>query len=505
MVPLTRIRPLSNRGHSPQKQLLSSLTLVLCAASFICVQSSPLPYTSINNTPVSTTTIPSAPAATTPAVSLHIETESKFYAFEILNPAPNDVWISGTVETLSWVDSDLPEDATFDITLIPAYEDNFDDSSSATKADTKMTNPRRTRRPLLRHVSTMNRFLDLVVPYDLISIEQLRREQLRGKGTEEIGQDTLLKVGEEGGGGDKDRTTPPVLARLIMTAYEARTSKILAQRDVFPIEVRKDYQRDWRAVVPLQAESLDLMEEENDEEDGEQSDHGAEDTLLESGQDMGADNHEAPSDNSLLDEVVGTEQSQEEPPLHHDPPTEHDTQATVVQRHKSSHDDHSPHLIDPNHFQNEDDIELWKEHESDPGYNPPIQILDAGTLKITQWIENKERFYLGAPYVLAWDFPSSDALPTGADDASMPPLTGTVSVYVEDAFTAERYDIVAANLPSNVQFLYLHPTRNMMSTSPLFRDRVFVRARIELDLFWEGKILRYTGLTKVFFVERGAL
>lgn len=539
MAPPTRIHRQQNRLRT-RTQLLSSAALVLYL-SFQSAHSAPAHYTSstsvsspsstssISTTVTTTTTWPLVQATHTTTPSHESESESEFYSFEILNPAPNDIWISGTIETLSWVDSDLPDDATFDITLVPAHEEEEEEEEGALQNSESTQNSqstptestaattttsvgqkkkKRRRRPVVQHVSTIDRFMDLVVPYDLISDKQLEKEQLRGK---------------EGEGHEySSKDTPDVLTRLIMTVYEGRSSKVLARRDVFPIKVRKDHERDWRkSFVPLPsasdnpALSDDQMEEEGQEEgeDEESPDH-AERDFIESGRpDMGIHDHE------VLDE---------EDDLVVDPSTE---SQVIVETHQHMHggqDDrvegggqehkeedagdedkdeeqaegeeghHHSHLIDPNHFQNQKDIEIWKEHESDLGYNPPIEITDAGTLNITHWVENKKRFYLGAPYVLAWDAPEN--LP-----ASSIPLSGTVSVYVEDALTAERYDIVAANLPSDVQFLYLHPTRNMMTTSPIPEDRVLVRARVELDLFWKGNILRFTGMSKIFYVEQGAI
>jgi len=441
------------------------------------------------------------------------------------------------------MDLDLPEDATFDITLVPAHEEEEEEGplqNSETASDSQRTptatmsmaattttsvRQRRRRRPIVRHVSAMDRFMDLVVPYDLISEEQLEREQLRGKEEDALALDAPLRKGkeraEEDKGKDSSNDTPDVLTRLIMTVYEGRSSKVLARRDVFPIKVRKDHERDRRkAFIPLPSASDDptvsddQMEEEGQEEGEEEEspDHAARD-LIEPGRlDMGVHDHEMlDGDDDLLVDP-STEQPQVIVQAHQQHGGQDDGDEDGGQENKEEDDGdedekledkkekghHHSHLIDPNHFQNQDDIDLWQKHESELGYNPPIKIMDAGTINITHWVENKKRFYLGAPYVLAWDAP--EHLP-----ASSVPLSGTVSVYVEDALTAERYDIVAANLPSDVQFLFLHPTRNMMSTSPIPEERILVRARIELDLFWKGDILRFTGMSKIFYVEQGAI
>ncbi|GJJ76280.1 hypothetical protein EMPS_08639 [Entomortierella parvispora] len=531
MSPPTRINPRLTCSRT-RTQLFSFVSL-FCLA-FHGAHTAPVSYTSSDTSIPSPSTTPSKPTASATRSSLTTHTvlpvsnsgsASEFYSFEILNPAPNDVWVSGTIETLSWMDSDLPEDATFDITLIPAHEEvetlhsteTVQDSQSSTntasvQAATKIRPSR--RRPIVRHVSAMDRFMDLVVPYDLISDEQLEREQLRGKEQGPFAQNAVLVTGMEGNKGGKKKSkdlsddTLDVLTRLIMTVYEGRSSKVLARKEVFPIKVRKDHERDRRtALIPLPSASDDptvsddQMEEERqegeEEEEEESPDHLQRDMIEPDQPDMGVNNHEMFVDGDDMSMDPPTEQLQATVQNH----PHMDDMQDEEEEHGGQSDqggDHHSHLIDPNHFQNQDDIYVWKEHESDPGYNPPIEIIEAGTINITHWTENKKRFFLGAPYVLAWDAPKYPP-------ASLIPLSGTVSVYVEDALTAERYDIVAANLPSEVQFLYLHPTRNMMSTSPVPENRILVRARVELDLFWKGKILRYTGMSKIFYVEPGAI
>jgi hypothetical protein len=93
---------------------------------------------------------------------------------------------------------------------------------------------------------------------------------------------------------------------------------------------------------------------------------------------------------------------------------------------------------------------------------------------------------------MAWTFPTESE-----------GLSGSVNVYIEDAETAQRYDIAAGNLPSDVRFIYLRPSALLVSAIP--KKKIFVRARVEMDLFWAGTIQRYTGFSKTFYVERGAL
>ncbi|KAF8925691.1 hypothetical protein BGZ58_000589 [Dissophora ornata] len=487
------------------------------------------------------------------------------YQLNVLNPSPNDVWTSGMVETLSWEDLSLPLGATLDISLIPAEPE---------------TNPEAiqiTRRPILRYIDATERYLDLLVPYDLVTREQLVVEQ-EGEGV------TLLEEDVESPDPprltfemptDLTRTTTKPTediqsqARLYITAYEGMTNKMLVQVSVFPIEIRKDHARDQRSLLPppvtlasLSPDPIAVEKEEEEEEqqyimdeptedvlekkdsdithfednieengqqqdqetEGEGEDQGGEDEesrMLDSnnngddddvfdmpifGGDLGDDSGgqsdteggeeggEEGVEEGDEDEVEGknelivTEMDMNEMDMTHE---QHSGHGAGSDEDTHGGHDHS-HVIDPNHFQNEEDVKIWKEHEDDPGYNPPIKVVDAGELEITQWVRSKVRLIVGAPYIFAWEFPDS-----GKD------LTGLVNVYVEDVFTGKRYDIVAGNLPSEILFMYLHPSVIMMSASP--EKRIYLRARVELDLFKDGDIHRYTGFSKPFWVERGAL
>ncbi|KAF9347184.1 hypothetical protein BGX26_001325 [Mortierella sp. AD094] len=461
----------------------------------------------------------------------------KNFDFDFLNPEPNDVWTSGSIVSLSWVDHNLPWKTTFDITLVPVDPD---------------TNPEAleiTRRPFLRYVSAMDRTLDIVVPYDLITKQQLTLEQEQDRALVEqndesdIHDEGQLEVPAESQELDVAKTTISKttthkdiesLARLYITAYEGKTNKMLVRKSVFPIVIRKDYKKDWRALLPPVVTAITTPENEDTTIDEYSEDMLEENDSVIAYDDDSADEINGGSDNidSQLEDQVeeaseeideieeenelnGTTPNGEElgeiPEKDSDETTdetednfmdmdpmdqehehnEHEHESEDDNGEEMEHHEHS-HVIDPNHFQNDEDTAIWKEHENDPGYNPPIKVIDAGTIQVTNWIDNKERFYVGSPYVFAWEFPESGL-----------GLTGDVNVYVEDAYTGQRYDIVAANLPSSIRFMYLHPTAVMMSTNP--RKRVYLRARVELDLFKGGNIHRYTAFSKMFFVERGAL
>ncbi|KAG0286752.1 hypothetical protein BGZ96_009201 [Linnemannia gamsii] len=557
-------------------------------------------------------------------------------AFRIVNPEPGDVWISGKSEVMSWEDLDLPDKVTFDITLIP---------------EDPVSNPKAlllTRRPILRYAVAEDRFLEMVIPYDLISMEQLLKVQESNANftwTQQPGP-SVTPGPTPVEGIPAETTTPSPLptpspsplpspspvseaidsrARLYITAYVGKTNKMVAQKSVYPVVIRKDPEWDRREPQPnalvalptsmsdeldedleaghpedmLDKKDSDLahmddhqeghqhaegdsdMDEEDEEgeenhhhtfgswvtetfddwkdqgtEDGEESAEGEvgemedEDALnahTPTSDEIG-ENADSPDANAATttdnNESEDGEESAEgevdemedEDALNAHTPTSDeigenadspDVNAATTTNNNGSEDDsmhmHShtqegsesgseseseegegegegegghhhehSHVIDPNHFQNDDDVAIWEEHADDPGYNPPITIRDAGTINITRWIDNKERFFVGAPYVMAWTFPTESE-----------GLTGSVNVYIEDAETAQRYDIVAGNLPSDVRFIYLRPSVILVSAIP--KTKIFVRARVEMDLFWAGTIQRYTGFSKTFYVERGAL
>lgn len=494
-------------------------------------------------------------------------------AFRIVNPEPNEVWTSGKSETMSWLDLDLPDQVTFDITLIP---------------EDPVSNPKAllfTRRPILRYVVAEDRFLDMVVPYDLISQEQLLKVQETSANFTWTEPNPTTSPVPTPVDGSAEETTPspspspspaPALeaidsrARLYITAYVGRTNKMIAQKSVYPIIIRKDPEWDRREprpnalVAPPTSLSDDLDEdldaghpedmlekkdselahlgdhaadaegdhehadgdsdmeegEEEDEEGGEGEEHhhhtfgswvtetfddwkGQGDDEGEGSAEEGVD--EIEEENALNAHTPTSDETGENPDssdtTHSDDDSMHMHSHTQEGGESESeeegegegghHHEHS-HVIDPNHFQNDADIAIWEEHLDDPGYNPPITIDDAGTINITRWIDNKDRFFVGAPYVMAWSFPTESE-----------GLTGTTSVYIEDAETAQRYDMVAGELPSDVRFIYLRPSALLVSAIP--KKKIFVRARVEMDLFWAGTIQRYTGFSKTFYVERGAL
>ncbi|KAF9119913.1 hypothetical protein BGW39_011809 [Mortierella sp. 14UC] len=527
-------------------------------------------------TPTSPTTRP--PPAVKPPAKLQPINKN---AFRILNPEPGAVWTSGKVEIMSWEDLDLPDRVTYDITLIP---------------EDPVYNPKAlliTRRPILRYVVAEDRFLDMVVPYDLISKEQLlvvqessvnfTWTQQQQQQSNPVSTPTPTPVVSEATPLPSPSPSPsplaspvPVIelrARLYITAYVGRTNRMIAQKSVYPLLIRKDPEwdrREPRPNLPLPRPPLSM--EETDEID---IDAGHPEDMLEKKDSelahvddlaVEGDEHQAPETDNIVTSTEGEDDDEEEGEGHHHhtfgswvtenfdeqedasegeeeggevpaveiveedemeqenelnayTPTSDETGENSDptsnpsmgndDMHSHTHDggeesedeegegegghhhEHS-HVIDPNHFQNDEDVAIWEQHADDPGYNPPIRIEEAGIINITRWIDNKERFFVGAPYVMAWDFP-----------AESQGLSGSVNVYIEDAETAQRYDIVAGNLPSDVQFIYLKPSALLVSAIP--KKKIIVRARVELDLFWAGTIQRYTGFSKTFWVERGAL
>ncbi|KAG0322214.1 hypothetical protein BGZ97_008178 [Linnemannia gamsii] len=509
---------------------------------------------------------PSSPPPTTPAQPPKPPKPLSKNAFRIVNPEPGDVWTSGKPETISWEDLDLPSQVTFDITLIP---------------EDPVSNPKAllfTRRPILRYVVAEDRYLDMVIPYDLISMEQLLKVQESNANFTWTQQpDTAVTPPTAVEDTSAETTTPlPVIeaidsrARLYITAYVGRTNTVVAQKSVYPVIIRKDPEWDRReprpnALVALPTSMSDELDEDLDaghpedtlekkdsdlahmeghqeghehaegdsdmdgeDEEGEEHHHhtfgswvtetfddwkdqGTEDgeESAEGGVDVEEENavnaHTPTSDeigenaDSPDANAATTNNGSEDDSMHMHSHTQEGSESDSESEEGEGegegegghHHEHS-HVIDPNHFQNDDDVAIWEEHADDPGYNPPIKIEDAGTINITRWIDNKERFFVGAPYVMAWTFPTESE-----------GLSGSVNVYIEDAETAQRYDIAAGNLPSDVRFIYLRPSALLVSAIP--KKKIFVRARVEMDLFWAGTIQRYTGFSKTFYVERGAL
>lgn len=526
----------------------------------------------------------SSPPPTTPAQPPKPPKPLSKNAFRIVSPGPGDVWTSGKPETISWEDLDLPDQVTFDFTLIP---------------EDPVSNPKAllfTRRPILRYVVAEDRYLDMVVPYDLISMEQLLKVQESNTNFTWTQQpDPIVTPAPTPVEGISAETTTPSpsptpsplpspspiseaidsRARLYITAYVGKTNKMVAQKSVYPVVIRKDPEWDRRepqpnAVVALptsmsdeldedleaghpedmlekkdsnlahmddhqedhqHAEGDSDMDEEDEEgeehhhhtfgswvtetfddwkdqgtEDGEESAEGEVDEMEEEN----ADNAHTPTSDEIGENADSPDTDASTTTTNNGPKGDsmhmhsHTQKGSETETESESeggegegegegghHHEHS-HVIDPNHFQNDDDVAIWEEHADEPGYNPPITIEDAGTINITRWIDNKERFFVGAPYVMAWTFPPESE-----------GLSGSVNVYIEDAETAQRYDIVAGNLPSDVRFIYLRPSALLVSAIP--KTKIFVRARVEMDLFWAGTIQRYTGFSKNFYVERGAL
>ncbi|KAG0337606.1 hypothetical protein BG004_007574 [Podila humilis] len=483
---------------------------------------------------------------------------------EILNPSPNDVWVSGTLETISWDAMKLPSGATIDISFIPV------DPKTNPKAEIL------TRRPFARKIHALNWSTDVVVPYNLLTMGQLEKEQ-EGEGldaglfvkgvpkfeggsipTEEMDLDhrnetmTIMRPNET----TADISAKDIVsqARLVLSVYKGKSTTLLIRKSVFPVLIKKDHLRDRRSLLidmeqlknatmampPMDENKNDVHHEQHDhsngddnsapdaptdaiagegegeggegEEEGDDSEnaHDGDDEEEREGQDGndGETNIDGNDDDGGdgEDDNDDDDLEQDTPPA---PSTEHDDMSPhdgghdgMEEQPQQEHDhehgldhEHDPsHVIDPNHFQNDEDIRIWKEHEDEPGWQAPIKVEQAGTIQITRWIDNKERFFVGAPYVMAWEFP---------EDAAAEGLTGFVNVYVENAETAKRVDVVAGNLPSSVLFIYMHPTEVMLSADPT--KRIVLRARVEMDLMKDGNFRRYTAFSKPFWVERGAL
>ncbi|KAG0375049.1 hypothetical protein BGX24_009598 [Mortierella sp. AD032] len=518
-----------------------------------------------STTPTTTTTAPPPPHKANPQ-------PINKNAFRILNPEPGTVWTSGKGETMSWEDLDLPDKVTYDITLIP---------------EDPVSNPKAiliTRRPILRYVVAEDRFLDMVIPYDLITKEQLlivQESSINFTWTQQESAPTPTPVVSEAMPLPSTSPSPsplaspvPVIdmrARLYIAAYVGRTNRMIARKSVYPIVIRKDPDWDRREPRPNlslpgpplsmeeteemdldaghpedtdmldeedlelahhddlavegdehQAPEMDNMVTEDDEEDeghhhtfgswvtenfdeqedaSEGQEEGGEVTpeeIVE--EDVAVEKDEIEQENELDTHTPTSDETGEntDPSMSNDDDMHSHTHEGGEEESEEEgegegghHHEHS-HVIDPNHFQNDEDVAIWDEHADEPGYNPPIRVEEAGIINITRWIDNKERFFVGAPYVMAWDFPVESE-----------GLTGNVNIYIEDAETAQRYDIVAGDLPSDVQFIYLRPSALLVSAIP--KTKIYVRARVEMDLFWAGTIQRYTGFSKTFYVERGAL
>ncbi|KAF9364244.1 hypothetical protein BGX34_002115 [Mortierella sp. NVP85] len=419
------------------------------------------------------------------------------YDIEILSPAPHDVWSSGTIKTLSWKAVDLPPTATFDISIIPIDPEINPEASELT------------RRPLLRYISVQRLYQDIVVPYDLITQEQLKKEQEDGATLLGWFHDNTTETDTTPSSQEPSPQDVRSMVRVYFTVYEGRTNKVLARKSIFPVEILKDRARDLRTVSPpppflepvqqpIQKPSDKLPESTEDLQDILEP----ESDLLEGGiLDAAFESDGDGNGGELFNPVVNVE-IELKPDLNGGTPSAPKTgggtkdvieDSTIIYEHHldKSEEDRS-HTIDRVQLQEELDIKTQEELLEQPNHNPPVKVIDSGTIQITRWIENKVRLFAGAPYVFGWEFPESERN-----------RTGQVSVFIEDAYTGKRYDIAAGPMPSSVQFMYLMPRAILMSADP--RKRTYLRARVELDFYDKDTIHRYTGFSKVFWVQRGAL
>ncbi|KAF9198392.1 hypothetical protein BGZ49_000792 [Haplosporangium sp. Z 27] len=158
--------------------------------------------------------------------------------------------VSGSIVSLSWIDKALPLKATLDITLVLVDPDT---NSKATRI---------TRRPFLRFVLAMERTLDIVIPYDLITKKQLKLEQEQGSALMErkieiyekdhktLSTETIETTNLNGSMLIATRKEIQSLVRLYITAYEGKTNNMLVRKSIFPTVIMRDYQEDTSALLP---------------------------------------------------------------------------------------------------------------------------------------------------------------------------------------------------------------------------------------------------------------
>ncbi|KAF9168543.1 hypothetical protein DFQ26_005574 [Actinomortierella ambigua] len=552
-----------------------------------------------------------------------VETKST-ELFSILAPAPDTVWVTGTTENIYWDSgTDLPDGTTFDVSLIPAITEQ--DAKTWSKLPANPQALFKTVRPMRRMIDPETHYFDFVVPYHLVPpplLEEHRQKALKfqaqeaqeaqqkgGDDPKEQKEDKGKKIDDDNN--NNNSTAPTTPFRVVITAYEGKTNKKIAEGSVFPVLVQLD--------EFSSQERVDMIKLVNDEmlngrpmptrvlEETEQEDEDDEDDPNQS------DVHEDE------DEYEGPEFEQGEPL---------DESAHSHDHDHDGHDDHGEEGEEGEEGEGED-FEHDHDHDHDDGDgskyadlmiteeelnalppdDPPPSILHAGALQITWWNNYKVRFFTGSPYVIGWDWsrtllhpedrnmewdpelktkvpikakpslkksgppppasakrqddhpgqeeqgetPSThddeegqqqekgegqhahkhehhlEPLPT-LDEAALPQtwaledleqLDGQTNVYIEDVLTGQRYEVAAALQPASVRALYFTPTPHMigpnakptpegLEPSPNMalapdEGRILLHARVEMDLYKDGAILRFTGFSKPFYVEQGAL
>ncbi|KAF8968409.1 hypothetical protein BGZ46_010889, partial [Entomortierella lignicola] len=128
--------------------------------------------------------------------------------------------------------------------------------------DTNSKATRITRRPFLHFVLAMERTLDIVVPYDLITKKQLKLEQEQGSALMErnmeiyekdhktLSTESIETTNLSGSMLIATRKEIQSLVRLYITAYEGKTNNMLVRKSIFPTVIMRDYQKDTSALLP---------------------------------------------------------------------------------------------------------------------------------------------------------------------------------------------------------------------------------------------------------------
>ncbi|KAF9974150.1 hypothetical protein BGZ73_002488 [Actinomortierella ambigua] len=549
--------------------------------------------------------------------------------FSIINPAPGDVWVTGTIENIYWDSgTDLPEGTTFDVSLIPVITEQ--DAKTWSRLPANPQAMLKTVRPMRRKVDPETHNFDLIVPYDLVSrplLEQARQkaaelqvQELKQRQQQQAaGDETVTQKDEDG----KNKPAQPSSAiRVVITAYDGNTNKKIAEASVFPVLVQLEEYSSLQRVdmfklyqdevlngrpkptrVLNENDSLSEMEEDEDV-DPEQSDVP---------EDEDDDEDEDEDEYEDVDDDVDTEAEFEDgEPLDdyshndahaHDHAHDHDEGEGESEGEGDEHDhDHD----DVDGSLNSDLKISEDELDTLPPDDPPPPILHAGTLEITRWNIYKVRFFTGTPYVIGWDWSRNllhpedrnkewdpelgakveikvkpglkkpgpapntkrqDSQQDQEEQGDIPPehqhehneeaeeggqhehkhehrpkpsptldeqslpqtwaledleaLDGQTNVYIEDVLTGQRYAVAAASQPASIRALYFTPSLHMIGPnakptpkgvepSPnvaLDPDagRILLHARVEMDLYKDGAILRFTGFSKPFYVEQGAL
>ncbi|KAG0237100.1 hypothetical protein BGW41_000268 [Actinomortierella wolfii] len=565
--------------------------------------------------------------------------------FNIIYPAPDEVWVTGTMEAVFWgYDTEPPEGTTFDVSIIPVT--TAEDAKTWSRLPVNPQAMYKTVRPIRRFVDPEIHNFEFAVPYDLVPrpiLEQHRQLALKRQAEEleqRQKQGLNLEHGDNAGAGtqqapnqdEEDKqgkgnkesstpTTPATPVRVVVTAYEGRTKKKIAESSVYPVMVQleefsslervdmikrvKDERENGRP-MPIHSQDEDESHSKEDStlnqsEDGEQLEQ-----QNEVGDDNAEDEPDHEGDDNEKEEPATGDTNIEEPEVGDDPldlgdvyshghnhGDEEDGPEGEVVEEGGDHDHDHDH--DHEHDHGDEDPSMFEKYVPTEEDQPPV--LHAGTLEVTRWNEYKVRFFTGAPYIIGWDWsktllhpedrdmewdpelkmkvavqrkrapqppPSVSTTPqdaTGNNDnipdnngndledghghdehehehkslkilkeQSLPQtwaledledLEGKTNIYIEDIMTGQRYSVVAMDLPSNIRAVYFTPTPQMIGPNatplpagvepgpnfilPKDPGRIMLHARIEMNLYKDDVILRFTGFSRPFFVEQGAL